>query len=100
MATRVVYGTHGQGTNDNYGYCRTVFLAQTKRRIVTVKNTAKHNPHEVVDKHNIRRTVVEPKELAAGLKIVGTQDTYYVVSMPDRTFGKVDIKTEKFLGKF
>ena len=61
MATIVVYGTHGQGTNDNYGYCRTVFLAQTKRRIVTVKNTDKHKLHECVDKHNISRTLVEQK---------------------------------------
>lgn len=86
----------------NYGSYSTIHFAQTARRIVNVKNVAKHNPHEVVDKHNVRRTITEPKVTAGvdRLWIVGTQNDYYIVRMPDRTYGKVDIKTEKFLGAY
>lgn len=88
----------------NYGSYSTIHFARTARRVVHAKITSKHNPYETIDKHNVRRTVCEPKydvtHETQRLPIVGTQDNFYIVRMQDRTYGKFDIKTEAFLGAY
>lgn len=87
----------GQSNKGNYATVRSLRFVENKRVVSTYRKFT-----DTLGQPKGKSSVVKYDILYNGrkLEIVATVGSEYVVKMPDRTYGRVDIKTEQYLGAY
>ena len=87
----------GQSNKGNYATVRSLRFVNAQAKVSTYKRYTDN-----LGQAKGKSSVVKYDILFNGrkLEIVATVGSEYVVKMPDRTYGRVDIKTEQYLGAY